>query len=57
VDTSCGERISDFKTPLPGVFLPNFLRILPEDRGANFAVRAGGKIAALVRQSSGSGSR
>jgi len=29
----------------PGVFLSNFLQVFPEDRGTNFTVRAGLKIA------------
>ncbi len=50
VDTSYEEKIPDYKTPLPGVFLSNFSQIFPEDRGTNFAVREGEKIAALIRQ-------
>jgi protoporphyrinogen oxidase len=50
VDTGYAEKIPDFKTPLPGVFLSNFSQIFPEDRGTNFAVRDGENIAALVRR-------
>jgi protoporphyrinogen oxidase len=50
VDTSYEEKIPEYKTPLPGVFLSNFSQIFPEDRGTNFAVREGEKIAALIRQ-------
>ena len=49
VDTAYEAKIPDFKTPLPGVYLSNFSQIFPEDRGTNFAVRDGEKIAALVR--------
>jgi protoporphyrinogen oxidase len=49
VDTRYEEKIPGCKTPLPGVFLANFSQIFPEDRGTNFAVREGEKIAALVR--------
>ncbi len=49
VDTDYEAKIPDFKTPLPGVFLSNFSQIFPEDRGTNFAVRDGERIAALVR--------
>jgi len=41
------KKFPDYKTPLPGVFLSNFSQIFPEDRGTNFAVREGEKIAAL----------
>jgi len=50
VDTSYGDKIPEYKTPLPGVYLANFSQIFPEDRGTNFAVAEGDKIAALVRQ-------
>jgi protoporphyrinogen oxidase len=49
VDTSYEEKIPDYRTPLPGVFLANFSQVFPEDRGTNFAVREGEKIAALIR--------
>jgi len=50
VDTRYEEKIPAHKTPLPGVFLANFSQIFPEDRGTNFAVREGEKIAALVQR-------
>ena len=52
VDTDYEAKIPDFKTPLPGVFLSNFSQIFPEDRGTNFAVRDGEKIAQLIQQES-----
>jgi protoporphyrinogen oxidase len=48
VDTEYEAKIPDYKTPLPGVFLANFSQVFPEDRGTNFAVREGEKIAALI---------
>ena len=53
VDTHYDEKIPDYQTPLPGVYLANFSQIFPEDRGTNFAVREGEKIAALVRRDLG----
>ncbi len=50
VDTNYEEKIPGYKTPLPGVFLANFSQIFPEDRGTNFAVREGLKIAEMIRQ-------
>ena len=50
VDTDYEQKIPAYKTPLPGVWLANFSQIFPEDRGTNFAVREGNKIAAFVRQ-------
>lgn len=49
VDTRYAEKIPDYQTPLPGVFLANFSQIFPEDRGTNFAVREGEKMAELIR--------
>jgi protoporphyrinogen oxidase len=50
VDTAYEDKIPDYRTPLPGVFLANFSQIFPEDRGTNFAVREGLKMAALLQQ-------
>jgi hypothetical protein len=48
VDTRYQERIPDPRTPLPGVFLANFSQIFPEDRGTNWAVSEGFKVAEMV---------
>jgi protoporphyrinogen oxidase len=48
VDTSYQSKIPDYQTPLPGVYLANFSQVFPDDRGTNFAVREGQKIAALL---------
>lgn len=50
VDRHYDERIPEYQTPLPGVYLANFSQIFPEDRGTNFAVAEGEKIAALVQR-------
>jgi protoporphyrinogen oxidase len=43
-----GERIPDHRTALPGLYLANTSQIYPEDRGTNYSVRLGNRIAALV---------
>ena len=48
VDTHYAEKIPEYRTPLPGVWLANFSQIFPEDRGTNFAVREGEKVARLM---------
>ena len=53
VDTDYEAKIPGYQTPVPGVFLANFSQIFPEDRGTNFAVREGEKIAALIRGEAG----
>jgi protoporphyrinogen oxidase len=50
VDTDYEGKIPAYQTPLPGVYLANFSQIFPEDRGTNFAVREGEKVAAIIRQ-------
>lgn len=48
VDTDYQAKIPEYATPLPGVFLANFSQIYPEDRGTNYAVREGKKVADLA---------
>ena len=48
VDTDYEKKIPAYRTPLPGVLLANFSQIFPEDRGTNFAVREGVKVAGLI---------
>jgi protoporphyrinogen oxidase len=50
VDTDYLSKIPDYRTPVPGVYLANFSQIFPEDRGTNFAVREGIRIANLARE-------
>jgi len=50
VDCDYAAKIPPYETPLKGLFLANFSQVFPEDRGTNFAVREGGKIASLVQQ-------
>jgi len=42
------ERIPDHRTGLPGLYLANTTQIYPEDRGTNYSVRLGNRIAELV---------
>lgn len=42
-------RIPDHRTPLPGLYLANTSQIYPEDRGTNYSVRLGNRVAALIR--------
>lgn len=48
VDVEFAERIPDFETPLPGFYLANFSQVFPEDRGTNYAVRDGKRVAELI---------
>ena len=46
------RRVPGFRTPLPGVYLANFSQIFPEDRGTNFAIRDGLKVASIIIEDS-----
>lgn len=44
------ERIPNMRTPLKGFYMANFSQIFPEDRGTNYAVRDGQRVADLIRK-------
>lgn len=44
------EKIPAYASPLPGVYLANFSQIYPDDRGLNYAVLEGERIAKLVAE-------
>jgi len=48
---SCGyrQRIPEYHTPVDGFWIANMAQIHPEDRGTNFAVREGRKLATLIQ--------
>jgi len=45
------EKILPYETPIRNLFLSNFTQVFPEDRGTNFAVREGKKVAEKVLSS------
>lgn len=47
-DLNYQEKIPAYKTHLDDVYLANFSQIYPEDRGTNYAVREGEKVAKIV---------
>lgn len=51
VDVTFADRIPAMETPLPGVYLANFSQVFPEDRGTNYAVRDGQRVAAIMAES------
>lgn len=42
------SRIPSHRTPIPGLYLANTAQIYPEDRGTNYSVDLGNRIAAMV---------
>lgn len=50
VDVDYEKKIPPYRSVIPGVYLANFSQIFPDDRGTNYAVEEGKKMAALVDQ-------
>lgn len=48
VDCDYESKIPPYRSPVEGIYLANFSQIFPEDRGTNFAVREGRKIARML---------
>lgn len=52
VERYYSRLIPPFSTPLQGLYIASMAQIYPEDRGTNFAVREGRRVAALVPDTS-----
>jgi protoporphyrinogen oxidase len=50
--TGYSEIVPQFKTPIDNLYLARMAQIYPEDRGQNYAVKMGEKIARIVDSSS-----
>ncbi|MBP6929890.1 MAG: NAD(P)/FAD-dependent oxidoreductase [Candidatus Moranbacteria bacterium] len=48
VGTDYREKIPAYQSPIPSVYLSNFSQIFPDDRGTNYAIEEGKKIATMV---------
>jgi len=48
VDIGYEQKIPSYKSDIPNVYLANFSQIYPDDRGLNYAIREGGRIAKLI---------
>ena len=48
VTTNYSSLVPDHRTPVDGLYLANTTQIYPEDRGTNYSVRLGRKIADIV---------
>lgn len=53
IGTDYSSRIPDHRTPFKGVYLANTTQVYPEDRGTNYSVRMGRKIARMVMEDLG----
>jgi hypothetical protein len=48
ITTNYSARIAEHRTPISNLYLANTTQIYPEDRGMNYSVRLGRKVAKLV---------
>jgi protoporphyrinogen oxidase len=46
--TNFSQQVPDHRTPVTGLYLANTTQIYPEDRGMNYSVRLGQRVARLV---------
>ena len=53
IGTNYSERMPEHRTPLKGVYLANTTQIYPEDRGTNYSVRMGKRVAEMVMEDMG----
>lgn len=49
------EHIPPLKTPLPNVYMGNMFQVYPQDRGQNYSIRLGNKLAGMVPVEKGGG--
>ncbi len=48
ITTNYSSRIPQHRTPISNLYLANTTQIYPEDRGMNYSVRLGRKVAKLA---------
>jgi len=48
VDVDYEKKIPDYKSEIDGVYFANFCQIFPQDRGMNYAIAEGEKVARMV---------
>ena len=48
VGVDYSDRIPDHRTPIGGLYLANTTQVYPEDRGTNYSVRMGRRVAAMM---------
>ena len=53
IGTNYSSRIPDHRSPFKGVYLANTAQVYPEDRGTNYSVRMGRRVARLAMEDFG----
>ena len=54
IGANYSSRIPDHRTPFEGVYLANTTQVYPEDRGTNYSVRMGTRVARMAMEDLGS---
>jgi len=50
IGVNYSQRLPDNRTPIAGLYLANTTQVYPEDRGTNYSVRMGNKVAKMVME-------
>ena len=50
IGTNYSSRLPDHRTPFEGVYLANTTQVYPEDRGTNYSVRMGRRVARMTME-------
>ena len=53
IGVNYSQRIPSNRTPIPGLYLANTTQIYPEDRGTNYSVKLGRRVARMVLEDHG----
>lgn len=53
IGTNYSQQIPDHRTPIAGLYLANTTQVYPEDRGTNYSVRMGKRLAAMMMEDAG----
>ena len=50
IGTNYSQQIPDHRTPIKDLYLANTTQVYPEDRGTNYSVRMGKRVAAMIME-------
>ena len=50
IGVNYSQQIPDHRTPIKDLYLANTTQVYPEDRGTNYSVRMGKRVAAMIME-------
>ena len=50
IGVNYSQQLPDHRTPISGLYLANTTQVYPEDRGTNYSVRMGKRVAAMMME-------